>query len=86
MATVGGNALAALPATAVREAWLSTVGAFLDRESHERRALDPLLVGSCGLSLEGLDAGLAAVLGGVRGAAADELFQHAARQRGGGLV
>ncbi len=47
-------------------AWSDTVEAFLDPKSPERRSLDPHLLGSCRLSPEGLGAGLAAVLGGVR--------------------
>jgi hypothetical protein len=74
----GGAALRALPAEDLLAAWAETVEAFLDPASPERRELDPALARTCRLSPEGLAAGLAAVLGGVRREPAAELFARAA--------
>ncbi len=59
-------------------AWSETVEAFLDPRSPERQNLDAHLLGSCRLSPEGLSAGLAAVLGGVRESAFRSLLAAAA--------
>ncbi len=77
----GGAALRSLPAEDLLAAWAGTVEAFLDPASEERRALDPALARTCRLSPEGLDAGLAAVLGGVRGEPAAALFAAAVAGR-----
>ncbi len=86
LARVGTTALAELPAEAVQVAWFDAVAALLDRHGEERRMLDEALARTSGLSRQGLDAGLAAVLGGVAGPAALELFRQGAPKRGGGLV
>jgi hypothetical protein len=62
----GAAALRAIPAEDLLAAWGDTVATFLRPGSLERRALDPPLARLCGLSPEGLRAGLEAVLGGVR--------------------
>jgi hypothetical protein len=62
----GGAALRAIPDADLLAAWAATVEVFLDPRSPERRGLDPELARLCRLSPEGLAAGLAAVLGGVR--------------------
>lgn len=77
MSQPGQEALRALPATRLRNAWHDTVAAFRDPQSDERQALEPRLIQSCRLSPEGLAAGLDAVLGGVTGDAADRLFEEA---------
>ncbi len=63
-----------LPTAALLGAWGATVEVFRDPASPERRALDPVLAGHCGLSPAGLTAGLEAVLGGVRRPAAERLL------------
>lgn len=73
----GGTALRNLPQETLLAAWVETVEAFLDPASPERRALDPDLARLCGLSPEGLAAGLEAVLGGVRREPAADLFAEA---------
>lgn len=62
----GAAALRAIPAADLLAAWSDTVATFLRPGSLQRRALDPALAQLCGLSREGLAAGLDAVLGGVR--------------------
>jgi hypothetical protein len=95
----GARALAALSDREILGAWEATVAAFLDPGSPERRALSDRsrfalsdrsrrelgvdLARATRLSPEGLEAGLKAVLGGVRGEAARALFEEAARLRGG---
>ena len=73
-----GATLRSIPADDLLAAWAETVDAFLDPASPERRALDAELARRCHLSPEGLAAGLAAVLGGVRRDAAAALFAAAA--------
>ncbi|MFY9824945.1 MAG: acyl-CoA reductase [Thermoanaerobaculia bacterium] len=73
----GGEALRQIPAEDVLAAWGDTVATFLRQGSLERRALDPPLARLCGLSREGLRAGLEAVLGGVRREPAAALFARA---------
>ena len=85
----GARALSALSDGEILDAWEATVAAFLDPRSPERRALgsdpdgdpDGELIRSTRLSPEGLAAGLAAVLGGVRGESARRVFAEAARRR-----
>jgi hypothetical protein len=91
----GARALAALSDREILGAWEATVAAFLDPGSPERRALSDRsrldlsdegggeLARATRLSPEGLEAGLAAVLGGVRGEAARALFEEAERLRRG---
>jgi hypothetical protein len=74
----GGEALRELPDAALLDAWAATVEAFLDPGSPERRELAPALAALCDLSAAGLDAGLAAVLGGVRRHPAAALLARAA--------
>jgi len=78
----GGEALRELPDAALLDAWAATVEAFLDPRSPERRELAPPLAALCGLSAAGLDAGLAAVLGGVRRDPAAALLARAAALTG----
>ena len=76
-----------LATPSLRQAWASTVTAFLDPTSFERRALDVSLPRLCGLSPAGTDAALSTVLGGVTGPAVDEIFDAAHDHGdGGGLV
>ena len=81
LATRGATALATIDDDALLRAWSATVEAFLDPDSPERRAIEPALVESTGLSPAGLKAGLAAVLGGVREPHAAALFARAAPLR-----
>ncbi len=62
----GARGLAELGRERLIEAWGDTVETLLDRDSAERRVLVEALVPLCRLSPAGLDAGLDAVLGGVR--------------------
>ena len=73
----GARALRELPDEALIDAWSATVEAFLDRRSPERRLLAEPLAALCGLSPEGLAAGLEAVLGGVRRQPAAALLRRA---------
>jgi Acyl-CoA reductase (LuxC) len=77
LAEAGAEALAGLGPGALLAAWGATVAAFRDPGSPERRELDPELARSCRLSLEGLAAGIEAVLGGVREGAAAALLERA---------
>ncbi len=86
LADRGRDALDALPADALRSVWDDTVREFLDPRSDASIALRPTLARFSGLSPAGLDAALAAVLGGVRGAAARSLFSASARRSPEGLV
>jgi hypothetical protein len=74
-------ALATLSEERLIAAWSETVEAFLDPASPERRSLDPDLLRSCRLSPEGLEAALAAVLGGVREAPFRALLRAVAGRR-----
>lgn len=74
-------ALASLPEERLIAAWSATVEAFLDPASPERRSLDPDLLRSSRLSPEGLEAALAAVLGGVKEAPFRSLVRAAAGRR-----
>jgi hypothetical protein len=73
----GQEALRQIPTEGLLAAWGDTVATFLRQGSLERRALDPPLARLCGLSREGLRAGLEAVLGGVRREPAAALFARA---------
>ncbi len=73
----GGAALREIPAEDLLAAWGETVATFLRTGSLERRALDPPLARLCGLSQDGLRAGLEAVLGGVRKEPAAALLARA---------
>lgn len=73
----GAADLREIPAEDLLAAWGDTVATFLRPGSLERRALDPALVRLCGLSREGLTAGLEAVLGGVRREPAEALLARA---------
>jgi hypothetical protein len=75
----GAAALAAVSDEALLAAWSATVKAFRDAASDERQALDRPLARFCRLSAPGLEAGLEAVLGGVRKAAAVKLLAAASR-------
>ena len=80
----GEEALRRIPAEDLLAAWGDTVATFLRPGSLERRALDPPLARLCGLSREGLRAGLEAVLGGVRREPAAALFAGARPAAAGG--
>lgn len=73
----GAAALREIPSEDLLAAWGDTVSTFLRPTSLERRALDPALARLCGLSREGLTAGLDAVLGGVRREPAAALLAQA---------
>ena len=68
---------AALPEDRLLAAWCGAVEALRDRGSAERRAVEEALVASSGLSAAGLEAGLEAVLGGVREPAARRVLAAA---------
>jgi len=74
----GGEGLRALTDAALLDAWTATVEAFLDPGTPERQELAPPLATLCCLSPAGLDAGLEAVLGGVRHGPAAALLERAA--------
>lgn len=78
----GAQTLAKLRDEEVLAAWETAVEAFLDPGSPQRRAVEEDLVRTTGLSPEGLQAGLEAVLGGVRGVPVRGLFAEAAERRG----
>jgi hypothetical protein len=75
----GAAALREIPTEDLLAAWGDTVATFLRSGSLERRALDPSLARLCGLSREGLKAGLEAVLGGIRHEPATALAAQARR-------
>lgn len=77
----GGEALRSISSADLLDAWADTVEVFRDAASPERQGLDPELARLCKLSPEGLSAGLAAVLGGVRREAAGALLAAAEAQR-----
>jgi hypothetical protein len=74
---VGAAALARLPAQRLLAAWSETVERFRLPETPESAAVRPALARFSGLSLEGLDAALEAVLGGVDRAVASRLVAAA---------
>src|SRR3954452_6651223 len=73
----GEAALRAIPDDELLAAWGDTFSPSLRTVSLERRALDPPLAHLCGVSKEGLRAGLEAVLGGVRREPAAALLARA---------
>ncbi|HEV8577771.1 MAG TPA: acyl-CoA reductase [Thermoanaerobaculia bacterium] len=75
----GAAALREISSEDLLAVWGDTVAAFLRPGSLARRALDPSLARLCGLSPEGLKAGLEAVLGGVRREPAAALAGQAPR-------
>ncbi len=75
----GTVALREIPTDHLLSAWGDAVAAFLRLDSSERRALDPALARLCSLSPEGLNAGLEAVLGGMRREPAAALAARAPR-------
>jgi hypothetical protein len=77
----GAAALAGLSNREILAAWEGAVAAFLDPASPERREIQAGLVRSTRLSPAGLEAGLEAVLGGMRGEPAARLFAEAAELR-----
>lgn len=77
LATTGADGLERVDPAAIEDAWQSTVAVFRDPDSPERQALESDLAGLCRLSPEGLAAGLEAVLGGVAGEPAKQLFTEA---------
>lgn len=79
----GTEALRALPEEALLDAWVATVEALLEPGSPEWLELAAPLADRCGLSPAGLDAGLAAVLGGVRRGPAAAVLARAAAPAGG---
>lgn len=78
----GAAALAELSDGELLAAWEATVDAFLDPASPERLELGDGLVRTTRLSPAGLAAGLAAVLGGVKGEPVARLLAEAAAARG----
>jgi len=81
LAGAGRETLDGLVSAEIETAWQTTVAAFRDPRSPERRILDPALAPLCRLSPPGLAAGLEAVLGGVAGDPATRLFAQAAQVR-----
>ncbi len=79
----GGKALRELPAESLVAAWSDVVEAFRDPGSQERQELAEPLRALCGLSPEGLAAGLEAVLGGVGRGPAAALLRRAADRTDG---
>jgi hypothetical protein len=75
----GAAPLREIPEEDLLAAWGDTVATFLRPGSLERRALAPALARLCGLSREGLKAGLEAVLGGVRREPASALAAKVAK-------
>lgn len=63
----GALRLRAVPQSRLVESWEETIEVFLDPRSEARRELTPALASACALSEAGLQAGLEAVLGGMRG-------------------
>ncbi len=75
---LGGEELRALPDAALLDAWSATVETFLDPGTPERQELAPRLATLSCLSPAALDAGLEAVLGGVRRSPAAAILERAA--------
>lgn len=80
--------LRAIPEDDLLAAWNDTLTAFLDPQSPERRALDPDLLQSTGLSPAGLDHGLRTIGAGMLGesAAAELRRPHRQNEDGFSLV
>jgi len=70
------------PSPVILATWEGAVAAFLDPQSADRTAIQDDLVRNTRLSPEGLQAGLEAVLGGVRGEPVARLFEEARQMRG----
>ncbi len=83
LATRGGAVLETLGDGEILAAWEAAVEAFLDPASPERRGLTTRLARATRLSAAGLQAGLEAVLGGVRGEPTAALFARARTLRDG---
>jgi hypothetical protein len=81
----GAAALASVPLARRLEVWNQALGALLDPESEERRALVPALVATARLSPEGLSEALEIVLGGWLGEEAERLATRAPRRVEAGL-
>lgn len=84
--TAGTAALASLGAARIAAAWSVAIEELYDSRSAVRQALAAPLAARCRLSPAGLDAGLTAVLGGVRAAAATPLFRARRRAPPPGLA
>lgn len=84
LAESGAAALARVSLARRLDVWSDTVASLLDPESPERRALFPALVGTSGLSAEGLSEGLEIVLEGAAEGPARRLAADLppARERG----
>jgi len=78
-------ALRAIPDGELLAAWNDTLAALLDRGSPERRALEPGLLDSTGLSPEGLHRSLQAIGAGLQGDPAAAVVRLAPKQRGRGF-
>ena len=78
-------ALRAIPDNELPAAWNDTLAAFLDPQSPERRALDPDLLQSTGLSPAGLDHGLQSIGSGMLGEAATAELRRPHRQNENGF-
>ena len=72
--------LRAIPTDDLLAAWNDTLTAFLDAESPERRALDPDLLATTGLSPAGLDRGLRTIGAGMAGEPAATALRGAPKQ------
>jgi hypothetical protein len=81
LAGAGAAALGAVRDAELLQAWSATVEAFLDPRSPERMALREPLARLTGLSPQGLEAALTAVLGGVREPHAAATFARAGSRR-----
>lgn len=77
----GADALAGTGDGEILAAWEDAVAAFTDPESPERQGLGEPFIAATGLSPDGVQAGLEAVLGGMRGAPAAHLFERARQLR-----
>jgi len=82
----GRRAVEGLGDDSLMRAWESTVEEFLDPASEPRRRLDPMWSQACALSPAGLQAGVQAVLGGVRGRPLRQLLSQAGRAEDDSLI
>ncbi|MGH9381999.1 MAG: acyl-CoA reductase [Thermoanaerobaculia bacterium] len=78
LASLGAAQLQAADGEELRDAWERTVEEMLDPGSSVRRLLDPSWTATTSLSARGLQAGVEAVLGGVRGGPLRRLLAEAA--------
>ncbi len=74
-------AMASIGDDELLEAWNQILAEFLDSRSPVRRGIDPDLIAATGTAPASLQAGFEAVLGGVRGKAAEDLVRRAAGRR-----